>query len=147
MNVEFSKEKSHNRKKVVVDAFAKRMKKLESLLKKQMIITQIDYEQYVNKIKTFALIYKVDDMIYFNIENIMTRKLCFKLNYKNIDFYKVIKILDSISIKLKLLSNIQNFHFVFHVHLLSLAFKDFSHLDHIQSSSSFIFIDEKDDDE
>ena len=106
MNVESSKEKSQNRKKVVVDAFAKRMKKFESLLKKQMIMTQVDYEQYINKIKTFVLVYKVDDMIYFNIENTMTRRFCFKLNHKNIDFYKVIKILDSISIKLKFLSNI-----------------------------------------
>ena len=147
MSVESSKKKSHNRKKVVVDVFAKRMKKFESLLKKQMIMTQIDYEQYVNKIKTFAFMYKVDDMIYFNIENIMIRKFCFKLNHKNIDLYKVIKILDSISIKLKFFSNIQNFHFVFHVHLLFLASKNSSHFDHIQSLSSFIFIDEKDNDE
>ena len=42
MSVESSKKKSHNRKKVVVDAFAKRMKKFESLLKKQMIMTQVD---------------------------------------------------------------------------------------------------------
>ena len=147
MSVESSKEKSHNRKKVVVDAFAKRMKKLESLLKEQMTMTQVDYEQYVNKIKTFVFMYKVDDMIYLNIENIVTRRFCFKLNHKNIDFYKVIKILDSISIKLKLLSNIQDFHFVFHVHLLSFASKNSSHFDHIQSSSSSIFIDEKDNDE
>ena len=91
--------------------------------------------------------YKVDDMIYFNIENIMTRKFCFKLNHKNINLCKVIKILDSISIKLKFLSNIQNFHFVFHVHLLSLAFKNSSHFNHIQSSSSSIFIDEENNNE
>ena len=44
MSVESLKEKSHNRKKVVVDAFAKRMKKFKSLLKKQMIIIQVNYE-------------------------------------------------------------------------------------------------------
>ena len=77
----------------------------------------------------------------------MTRKFCFKLNHKNINFYKVIKILDLISIKLKFLSNIQDYYFVFHVHLLSFAFKNFSHFDHIQFFSSSIFIDEKDNDE
>ena len=119
MSFELSKEKFYNRKEIVVDAFVTRMKKLKSLLKKQMIITQIDYKQYVNKSKILVFVYKVENMIYFNIENIITRKLCLKLNYKNIDFYKIIKMFDSISIKLQLSSNIQNFHFVFHVHLLS----------------------------
>ena len=95
------------------------MKKLKSLLKEQMIMTQVDYEQYVNKSKVFVFVYKVENITYFNIENIITRKFCLKLNHKNIDFYKIIKVFDSISIKLQFSSNIQNFHFVFHVVLLS----------------------------
>ena len=118
MNFESSKEKFYNRKEVVVDAFVTRMKKLKLLLKKQMIMTQVDYEQYVNRSKAFVFVYKVENIIYFNIENIVTRKLYLKLNHKNIDLYKIIKVFDSISIQLQLSSNIQNFHFMFHVHLL-----------------------------
>ena len=143
MSFELSKEKFYNRREVVVDAFVTRMKKLKLLLKKQMIMTQIDYEQYVNKSKTFVFVYKIENMIYFYIENIINRKFCLKLNHKNIDFYKIIKVFNSISIKLQLSSNIQNFHFVFYVHLLSLIFQNLFFLNYIQSFSSFVVIDEK----
>ena len=143
MNVEFSEKESYNRKKVAIDQFASRMQELKSLLKKQMIIIQANYEQYVNKFRVSASLYKVDDMIYLNTKNIVTRRSCLKLNYKNIDSYRIVKIMNSIFVKLNFSFDIQNLHSIFHVHLLSSIFKNFSHSNHIKRSSSTIFIDAK----
>ena len=141
MNIEFSKEESYNNKKVAVDQFASRMQELETLLRKQMIMIQVDYEQYVNKSRASASLYKADDMIYLSIENIVTRRSCVKLDHKNIDSYRIIKMIDSASAKLNLSSNIQDLHSVFHVHLLSSTSRDLFHSEHVKSSSSSVFTD------
>ena len=72
MNVESFEKESYNRKEIAIDQFASQMQELKSLFKEQMIMTQTNYEQYVNKFRVFASLYKVDDMIYFNTKKIIT---------------------------------------------------------------------------
>ena len=119
------------------------MQKLKTLFKKQMIIIQTNYEQYVNKFKIFVSLYKIDDMIYFNTKNIITRKSCFKLNHKNIDLYWIVRMMNLIFIKLNFFFDIKNLHSIFYIHLLSSIFKNFFHSNHIERSLSTIFIDAK----
>ena len=143
MNVEFFEKESYNQKEVAIDQFASRMQKLKSLLKEQMIMIQTNYEQYVNKFKVFVSLYKIDDMIYFNTKNIITRRFCLKLNHKNIDSHWIVKMMNSIFVKLNFLFDIQDLYSIFHVHLLSSIFKKFFHSNYIKRSLSTIFIDAK----
>ena len=57
----------------------------------------------------------ISDIIMLNNRNIKTIKLNKSLNYKNFDFFKIIKIYENSIYKLKLLILIKRLHFIFHL--------------------------------
>ena len=85
----------------------------EKINKAQLIIIE-----QVNRYKK-DITFKKDDLVFFNIKNIIIDKLFKKLNDKMFDLFKVIFVIDS-SYKLKLFEIIKIYN-VFHFKLLSLV--------------------------
>jgi hypothetical protein len=99
-------------------------------------------KKYANKHKTFSFEYELEDMIWLFIKNIKIERSFRKLNHKWIESYKMKKLSkDACQLNLSLSMKI---HDTFHIFFLRFAAIDFL-IDQIQSSSSSIVIDEKEE--
>ncbi len=119
-----------------------KMKNIWNFIKKKLANTQEMQKKYADRHKTFSSEYKLEDMIWLFIKNIKIERSFRKLNHKWLESYKIKKLLkDVCQLNLSLSMKI---HDTFCISLLRFAATDFL-TDQIQSSSSSIVIDEKEE--
>ena len=123
-----------------VDKFIVKQKKLKQYLKDEFKWFQIKQKKYVNAHRAFALEFKINDMIMLDARYIKIMRFNKSLDYKNLNFFKIIRVIDNCAYELKL-SQIMNecfsmFHFWF------LHFDDENSMFEQQNvQSSFVAID------
>jgi len=59
--------------------------------------------------------FKVDNKIILNTRNIAIAKLSKSLEHKNIDFYKIVKVINNYVYELKLFKSIKLIYFIFYL--------------------------------
>ena len=87
-------------------------------IREKMNKTQLTIIEQINRYKK-NITFKKDDLVFFNIKNIIIDKLFKKLNDKMFDLFKIIFVIDS-SYKLKLFEIIKIYN-VFHFKLFNLV--------------------------
>jgi hypothetical protein len=119
-----------------------RMKSIWEFIKKKLGNAQKSQKRYADQKKISSFEYFVEDIVWLFIKNIKIERLSRKLDYKWIDFYKIQKILREVC-QLNL-SQSMKIHDTFHTFLLRLAVTN-SLINQIQSSSSSVIVDEKEE--
>ena len=115
------KKSSTTRKKMKnVDVFVKKIEKLQKYFRSKLLWTQIKQKKQINARRHFAREFRVNDKIMLNVKFIKTIRFNKFLNYKNLDSYKIIEIINNCAYKLKLFKSMQSIFFVFHSWLLHL---------------------------
>ena len=99
------------------NVFVQRLREAQELAQAAMASSQSRMEEYANKTRNEAEIFKVGDRVWLNLKNIQTPQLSKKLSWINAK-YKVTKVIDSHSVELDTPSGIWP---RFHVDLLKRA--------------------------
>ena len=89
---------------------------------------------YYNKYYVEASILKKRDKVYLLQKNIEIIRLSSKLNHIRIRSFKIIKNIKEVSFKLKLLKDMQQKHFIFHMLLLKLVLDNVSVLEQVSDN-------------
>jgi predicted metal-dependent hydrolase len=118
---------------------AKKMRNIWDFIKKKLTHTQNIQKRYVDRKRTLASEYVVEDIVWLFIKNIKTKRSFRKLNHKWIESYKIKKLLKK-AYQLNLSSSMK-IHDTFHISLLRKTAID-SLIEQIQSSSSSVVINE-----
>jgi hypothetical protein len=116
------------------------MKNIWKFAKKHMKKSQQSQIIYVNRHRTFALNYQIENQVWLSIRNIQIDRSFRKLDHKMLESFKILKKRDS-SYKLELFDEM-NIHSVFHISLLKKDFEN-SLSRQIISSSSLVVIDDE----
>ncbi len=102
------------------------MKKLIEHLHDEMLIVQIIYEFHVNLFHHSCSKYFVEDEVWLNVCNFSIVHLAVKLNYHNVDLFKIKHVFKNNSLIIELnLSIFMKIYSIFHVILLSHIANDF----------------------
>jgi hypothetical protein len=119
-----------------------KMKSIWKFIKEKLVNAQKSQKKYANRKRIISLNYAVEDIVWLFTKNIKTERSFRKLNHKWIDSYRIKKVIKN-ACQLDL-SQSMKIHDTFHISLLRSASND-SLIEQIQSSSSSIVIDEKEE--
>ena len=109
---------------IAANAFAERMREMETHLRDEMLIAQAIYESTANANRRPCPRYAVGDMVWLNTRNIQTARPTAKLDDRNIGPYRVNRVFSNpLVVQLDLPSTVK-IHSVFHVNLLQHAAND-----------------------
>jgi hypothetical protein len=100
-----------------------KMKLVHKYLKFKICIAQARYEKYANRKRKPAFRFHTSQKVWLNSKNIKIARPQKKLDWKNLEFWPIIKVISSYAYRLELPPFIK-IHPVFHVNLLRPAFID-----------------------
>ena len=85
-----------------VDKFIVKQKKLKQYLKNEFKWFQIKQKKYVNAHRAFAFEFKINNIIMFDARYIKIMRFNKNFDYKNLNFFKIIRMIDNCVYELKL---------------------------------------------
>ena len=103
-----------------VDKFIQYQKKIREFLRNKLIWTQIKQKKQINKHRHVVSKLRIKNKIMFDSRYINIIKFNRKLNYKNFDFYEIVRTINNIVYKFNLSKSIKKIFLIFHFWLLHL---------------------------
>ena len=101
-----------------VDRFIAKQKKLKQYLKNELKWFQVKQEKYVNAHRASAFEFKMNDIIMLNARYIKIMRFNKNLDYKNLSFFKIIRVIDNCVYELELPQIMKGCFSVFHLWFL-----------------------------
>ena len=103
-----------------VDVFVKKIVDFQKYFRFKLKWTQIKQKKYANVYRYLAFELKVNNKIMLNARFIIIMRFSKLLNYKNFDFYRIIKVIYNSTYKLNFFESIKTIFSIFHFWLLHL---------------------------
>ena len=117
----FIEENSATRRKMKnVDVFVKKIVDFQKYFCFELKWAQIKQKKYTNVHRYFVFELKINDKIMLNVRFIITIRFNKSLNHKNLDFYRIIKIIHNFAYKLNFFKSMKAIFSIFHLWLLHL---------------------------
>ena len=123
-----------------VDKFVEKLNTLKKYLRNELKWVQVKQTKYVNRTRHSVSKFKINDKVMLDKRYIEITKSNHALNFKNLNFYKIIDVIDNHHVyKFELSSLMFVIHSIFHSWLLHLDNNN-SLIEQHRSSSSFVII-------
>ena len=78
-----------------VDRFVEKIENVKQHLRKKLQWAQVKQIKYDNRYRHVASEFKIENMIIFDKRNIKINRFNHSLNYKNLDLYKIVEIINN----------------------------------------------------
>ena len=108
------------RQKKLIDKAVEKIEVLRKYLRQKLIWAQVKQTKYVNNYRSFVSKLKIDDKVFFNIRNLSIARSNRSLNHKNVNFYKIVRVINNAVYELKLLDVMKDIWSMFHFWLFHL---------------------------
>ena len=104
----------------VVDEIIEKQHIFKKYLREKLKWFQTFQEKQINKKRHSIIELRVNDMIMLDFKNLKIARSNKNLNYKNLKFFKIIRVINNSVYELKLSNNMQNIYSMFYLWLLHL---------------------------
>ena len=90
------------RQKKLADKAVEKIEVLRKYLRQKLTWAQVKQTKYVNNHRSSVPKFKIDDKIFLDIRNLNIARSSRSLNYKNVDFYEIVRVINNVAYELKL---------------------------------------------